>query len=120
MRHGGAARGGLPAIHRSRRSPARALDGIIPARLGEVVNVSRSARMSQGIFELLRAYHQSRENIRLLIEMSPMTDYERVGFIDAWQEEMADFFAEHGYCFACNKRLERCTCDEPLRPAATA
>ena len=82
--------------------------------------VSRSSRMSQGIFELLRAYHQSRENIRLLIEMSPMTDYERVGFIDAWQEEMADFFAEHGYCFACNKRLERCTCDEPLRPAASA
>jgi hypothetical protein len=120
MRHGDAARGGLPANRRTRRWSVRALGGNIPARLGEVVNVFRSSRMAQGIFELLRAYHQSRENIRLLIEMSPMTDYERVGFIDAWQEEMADFFAEHGYCFACNKRLERCTCDEPLRPAASA
>jgi hypothetical protein len=50
-----------------------------------------------------------------------MNDYEKVGFIDAWQEEMADFFAEHGYCFACNRRLERCSCEEPLRqPAVTA
>jgi|SRR5437867_525746 len=120
MRHGGPVRGGLPADRPARRWSDRVLGGSIPARLGEVVNVPRSSRMSQGIFELLRAYHQSRENIRLLIEMSPMTDYERVGFIDAWQEEMADFFAEHGYCFACNKRLERCTCDEPLRPAASA
>jgi hypothetical protein len=39
-----------------------------------------------------------------------------MGFIDAWQEEMADFFARHGFCFACNKRLERCDCAEPLRP----
>jgi uncharacterized protein with von Willebrand factor type A (vWA) domain len=70
------------------------------------------------IFDLLRAYHQSRENIRLLIDMSGMTDYEKVGFIDAWQEEMADFFAQHGYCFACNRLLERCTCEEPIRQPA--
>jgi hypothetical protein len=70
------------------------------------------------IFELLQAYHQSRENIRLLVDLSSMSDYEKVGFIDAWQEEMADFFAENGYCFACNRQLERCECDEPLRPAA--
>jgi hypothetical protein len=68
------------------------------------------------IFELLRNYHQSRENIRLLMEMSGMTDYEKVGFIDAWQEEMADYFARHGYCFACNQRLRRCRCAEPIRP----
>ncbi len=68
------------------------------------------------IFELLRVYHESRENIRLLIEMSGMTDYQKVGFIDAWQEEMADYFARHGYCFACNQRLRRCRCAEPIRP----
>jgi hypothetical protein len=120
MRHAAPARGGLPANRPNRRWSARNLDGNIPARLGEDVTLSRNSRTSQGIFELLRSYHQSRENIRLLIDMSPMTDYERVGFIDAWQEEMADLFAENGYCFACNKRLERCTCDEPLRPAASA
>jgi len=70
------------------------------------------------IFELLRIYHQSRENIRLLLEMSRMADYERMGFIDAWQEEMADFFARNGYCFACNRLLARCECAEPIRPHA--
>lgn len=69
------------------------------------------------IFELLRAYHRSRENIRLLLDMSDMADFEKMGFIDAWQEEMADFFAENGYCFACNRRLGRCACEEPIRPA---
>ena len=68
------------------------------------------------IFELLRIYHQSRENIRLLLEMSHMADYEKIGFIDAWQEEMAEFFARNGYCFACNRLLDRCECAEPLRP----
>ena len=68
------------------------------------------------IFELLRIYHQSRENIRLLLDMSDMADYEKMGFIDVWQEEMAEFFAKNGYCFACNRVLERCECPEPLRP----
>ncbi len=70
------------------------------------------------IFELLRVYHQSRENIRILLEMSSMSDYERMGFIDAWQEEMADFFAKNGFCFACNRLLARCDCAEPIRPRA--
>ncbi len=75
---------------------------------------------SQGkIFDLLRAYHQSRENIRLLIEMSGMADYEKVGFIDAWQEEMAEYFEQNGYCFACNRPLERCECEEPIHPRAS-
>ncbi|HEU4401088.1 MAG TPA: hypothetical protein VFT43_03205 [Candidatus Polarisedimenticolia bacterium] len=71
------------------------------------------------IFDLLRAYHESRENIRLLLEISGMTSYEKVGFIDAWQEEMADYFAFHGYCFACNRPLKRCECEEPIRPRAS-
>ncbi len=70
------------------------------------------------IFELLRIYHQSRENIRLLLEMTNMSDYERMGFIDAWQEEMADYFSRNGFCFACNRLLGRCECAEPLRPSA--
>jgi hypothetical protein len=80
--------------------------------------VSQPSRPSRRIFELLQAYHESRENIRALVDMSRMSDYEKVGFIDAWQEEMADFFADNGYCFACNRRLERCGCEEPLRPLA--
>ncbi len=67
------------------------------------------------IFALLRDYHRSRENIRLLLGMTDMSDYEKVGFIDAWQEEMADYFASHGYCFACNMPFGRCGCDEPIR-----
>ncbi len=76
-----------------------------------------SSPNGKSIFELLRTYHESRENIRLLIEVSSMTDYEKVGFIDAWQEEMADYFATHGYCFACNRLLTRCACEEPIRSA---
>jgi hypothetical protein len=73
------------------------------------------------IFELLQVYNRSRENIRLLMAMSGMSDYEKVGFIDAWQEEMADYFGQNGYCFACNRPIERCGCEEPLdRPARSA
>ena len=68
------------------------------------------------IFNLLRNYHQSRENIRLVLDLTGMADYEKLGFVDAWQEEMADYFARHGYCFACNRELERCGCEEPIRP----
>ena len=67
------------------------------------------------IFELLGVYHRSRENIRILLDLSTMSDFEKVGFVDAWQEEMADYFASHGYCFACNRLLERCECEEPIR-----
>ncbi len=72
------------------------------------------------IFDLLRTYHDSRENIRLLIDLTDMSDYEKVGFIDAWQEEMADFFANNGYCFACNRPLGRCECEEPIRSRQNA
>ena len=27
---------------------------------------------------------------------------------------MREFFAVHGYCFGCNRNLERCECEEPL------
>jgi hypothetical protein len=79
-----------------------------------------TGRDESRIFDLLRSYHRSRENIRLLIDMTDMSDYEKIGFIDAWQEEMADFFANNGYCFACNHRLERCDCEEPIRTSRSA
>jgi hypothetical protein len=79
---------------------------------------NRTSNNDTKIFDLLRAYHESRENIRLLLDLSDMGDYEKMGFVDAWQEEMADFFARHGYCFACNRRLGRCECEEPIRAAA--
>jgi len=77
--------------------------------------VGLPAKTDSRIFELLRTYHLSRENIRLLIDMSGMSDYEKIGFIDAWQEEMADFFARNGFCFACNRLIEQCACEEPIR-----
>ena len=70
------------------------------------------------IFELLRTYHQSRENIRLLVSASSMADYQKIGFIDAWQDEMVAYFARNGHCFACNRLLERCSCEEPIYPEA--
>jgi len=73
-------------------------------------------RERRRIFDLLRVYHESRDNIRLLLDLSRMNDYEKVGFIDAWQEEMAEYFAQNGYCFACNRELARCDCEEPLHP----
>jgi len=75
-----------------------------------------AGRERRRIFDLLRVYHESRDNIRLLLDLSRMNDYEKVGFIDAWQEEMAEYFAQNGYCFACNRELARCDCEEPLHP----
>ncbi|PYS96597.1 MAG: hypothetical protein DMF50_03920 [Acidobacteria bacterium] len=80
--------------------------------------MNQPPRRENRIFELLRVYHRSRENIRVLLDMSDMALYEKMGFIDAWQEEMAEFFAQNGYCFACNRLLDRCGCEEPLRPRA--
>ena len=75
-----------------------------------------AGRERRRIFDLLRVYHESRDNIRLLLDLSRMNDYEKVGFIDAWQEEMAEYFAQNGYCFACNRELARCDCEEPRHP----
>jgi len=76
-----------------------------------------SGSHQEKIFELLQVYNHSRENIRLLVGMSSMADYEKVGFIDAWQEEMAAYFERNGYCFACNRLLDRCSCEEPINPS---
>jgi len=81
--------------------------------------VSRSFwGMVKTIFELLSDYHKSLENMKSWLGDLPLDDVERVGLVDAWQEEMKDYFRRHGFCFACNKPLSRCSCEEPLYPAS--
>lgn len=67
----------------------------------------------KSIFDLLTAYHHSLENMKAWLSEASFTDVERIGIIDAWQEEMREYFAVHGYCFACNRTLSRCRCEEP-------
>lgn len=62
------------------------------------------------IFELLRAYHTSLETMRLWLDAAELSDDERIGIADAWQSEMKALFRESGFCFACNRSLDRCVC----------
>ncbi len=66
------------------------------------------------IFELRRAYHDSLANIRSWFSDSSlsghMTVLDRLAFLDAWRQEMVEYFERHGYCLACSRRLERCLC----------
>ena len=66
------------------------------------------------IFELLSEYHRSLDTMRSWLVGSPLDDVERVGIVDAWQEEMRQYFERNGFCFACNRPLPRCRCEEPL------
>jgi hypothetical protein len=70
--------------------------------------------MSMTIFHLRRAYHDSLSNMRgWLLDTSfseRLTVLDRLSIIDAWQQEMVEFFTKNGYCFACNRRVSRCTC----------
>jgi hypothetical protein len=66
------------------------------------------------IFHLRRAYHDSLSNMRgWLLDTSfseRLTVLDRLSIIDAWQQEMVEFFTKNGYCFVCNRRVSRCTC----------
>jgi hypothetical protein len=68
------------------------------------------------IFELRRAYHHSLSNIRGWFGDATMsgrlTFLDRLSILDAWQQEMVEFFEKNGYCFGCNRRLDRCRCPE--------
>ena len=74
------------------------------------------------IFELRRAYHNSLSNMRGWLGDSSvsgrLTVLDRLSILDAWQQEMMEFFAKNGYCFACSRRIARCHCptddDAPL------
>lgn len=71
------------------------------------------------IFELRRAYHDSLSNMRTWLGDTTLsgrlTVLDRLSILDAWQQEMMEFFEKHGYCFACNRRLERCRCPAESR-----
>jgi hypothetical protein len=69
---------------------------------------------SKSIFQLLTEYHTSLDNMRSWLHDSTLDEVERMGIIDAWQEEMKQYFKKHGFCFACNRPLLRCRCAEAL------
>jgi len=66
------------------------------------------------IFDLRRAYHDSLSNMRGWMEDSSLsgslTLLDRLSILDAWQQEMVEFFEKNGHCFACNRPLDRCRC----------
>ena len=73
---------------------------------------------SMTIFDLRKAYHDSLGNMRGWLGDSNvsgrLTVLDRLSILDAWQQEMAEFFEKHGHCFACNRRLGRCNCPKEL------
>lgn len=66
------------------------------------------------IFHLRQAYHDSLSNMRGWLGDTSLsgrlTVLDRLSILDAWQQEMVEFFERHGHCFSCNRRLERCRC----------
>lgn len=66
------------------------------------------------IFHLRQAYHNSLSNMRGWLGdanvSSHLTALDRLSILDAWQQEMIEFFERNGHCFACSRRLERCAC----------
>ena len=71
------------------------------------------------IFELRRAYHNSLHNMRGWLGDTSLsgglTVIDRLSILDAWQQEMVEFFEKNGHCFACNRPLHRCDCPkEPV------
>lgn len=71
------------------------------------------------IFELRRAYHSSLDNMRGWLGdttvSASLTPLDRLSILDAWHEEMIEFFEGHGHCFTCSRRIERCGCAGELR-----
>ena len=66
------------------------------------------------IFQLRRAYHDSLSNMRGWLGdtnvSGRLTTLDKLSILDAWQQEMVEFFQRHGHCFACNRRSTRCSC----------
>jgi len=75
--------------------------------------------MPRTIFHLRQAYHDSLSNMRTWLGdtslSSRLTVLDRLSILDAWQQEMVEFFEQNDHCFVCNRRLGRCTCPkEPV------
>lgn len=64
--------------------------------------------------ELMRIYRRSLENMKEWLQDSSLRFDEKLGIIDAWLEELREFYRVNGHCFACEKPLDHCTCAEPL------
>ena len=64
--------------------------------------------------ELMRIYRRSLENMRRWLHESSLRLDEKLGIIDAWQEELRVFYRQHGHCFGCDQPLDSCRCEEPL------
>ncbi len=66
------------------------------------------------IFDLRRAYHASLSNMRGWLWDSALsarlTNLDRLSIMDAWHQEMIEFFERNGFCFSCSRRLKRCAC----------
>jgi len=74
--------------------------------------------MMMTIFDLRRAYHTSLSNIRGWFGDATvsgrLTFLDRLSILDAWQQEMVEFFEKNGHCFVCNRRLDRCHCPKEV------
>jgi hypothetical protein len=72
------------------------------------------ARTDMSIFALRQAYHTSLANIRGWLGDNSLsgrlTVLDRLSILDAWHQEMVEFFENHDHCFTCNRRLSRCQC----------
>ena len=79
-----------------------------------MLQTTESDRASMTIFELRRAYHASLSNMRGWLGDTDvsgrLTVLDRLSILDAWQQEMVEFFERNGHCFACNRPLSRCDC----------
>ena len=64
--------------------------------------------------ELTQIYRRSLQNMREWMGSSPLRFDEKLGIIDAWQEELRIFYRENGHCYACGEQLDGCLCSEPL------
>ncbi len=64
------------------------------------------------IFELLTEYHRRLDVMKATLDRSGCDAVERIGIADAFQSDMQEWFQENGFCFACNRALTRCCCEQ--------
>jgi hypothetical protein len=66
------------------------------------------------IFDIRRAYHDSLSNMRGWLGDTAvsgrLTMLDKLSIVDAWQQEMVEFFERNGHCFVCNRPVQRCEC----------
>jgi hypothetical protein len=76
-------------------------------------------QVETSIFEVRQAYHESLSNMRGWLGDSTLSGglsvLDRLSILDAWQQEMVEFFEKNGFCFVCSRRLGRCRCPKEPR-----